>query len=56
VPFEAPGWEGFGEGCAAADPALALDIVMNPWNYYVNVHNPDYPPGAIRGQLMYPVY
>jgi len=27
------------------------DILANPENFYVNVHNADYPGGAIRGQL-----
>ncbi len=27
------------------------DILKNPQNFYVNVHNPAYPGGAVRGQL-----
>lgn len=27
------------------------DILANPASYYVNVHNADYPGGAVRGQL-----
>lgn len=26
-------------------------ILANPGDFYINVHNPDYPGGAIRGQL-----
>ena len=33
------------------DRALLMDIIQHPQNYYVNVHNADFPGGAIRGQL-----
>jgi hypothetical protein len=26
-------------------------ILNNPDSFYVNVHNPEYPAGAVRGQL-----
>ncbi len=29
----------------------AADILLNPDGFYVNVHNQDYPAGAVRGQL-----
>jgi hypothetical protein len=39
-------------GCATGiDRALITDILRNPRDYYVNVHNADYPGGALRGQL-----
>lgn len=51
VTLTAPGADGKSSGCAAADPAVAKDILQNPAAYYVNVHNADFRPGAVRGQL-----
>lgn len=31
---------------------VVQEILAHPEEYYINVHNPDYPGGAIRGQLM----
>ena len=38
-------------GKVTADVALVKEIAANPAGFYVNVHNADYPKGAIRGQL-----
>jgi hypothetical protein len=47
--LEAP-TDGYSAGCVDND-ALAAALDANPDNYYVNVHNVDYPAGAARGQL-----
>jgi hypothetical protein len=38
--------------CAPLDQEKIMDIIKNPGNYYVNVHNAEFPKGAIRGQLV----
>jgi hypothetical protein len=50
VSMEAP-TDGGSEGCVAISPALAHQLIGAPADYYVNVHNADYPGGAVRGQL-----
>jgi hypothetical protein len=42
---------GRSEGCTAISPALARSLLDSPADYYVNVHNPEHPGGAVRGQL-----
>jgi len=50
VPLEEPTFGASG-GCTQADPEVVSGLQENPGNYYVNVHNEEYPAGAIRGQL-----
>ncbi len=51
VPLSPP-TSGSSNGCAEnVDPDLIQAIIDFPQNYYVNVHNADFPPGALRGQL-----
>jgi hypothetical protein len=50
VPLSAP-TDGTSEGCIDASREEIKEIIQEPSNYYVNVHNADYPAGAIRGQL-----
>ena len=50
VPLTPP-TDGDSAGCVDVDSELIKAIIKNPENYYVNVHNADFGPGAIRGQL-----
>ena len=50
VTLEAP-TDGGAEGCVSAPGALADEIEANPAAFYVNVHNAEFPNGAVRGQL-----
>lgn len=43
--------EPFGEGCAATPGRTTRFIENHPGQFYVNLHNAEFPGGAIRGQL-----
>lgn len=51
VPLNKPDANGKSTGCATVGPDAVKDILANPGGYYVNVHNGEFPGGAIRGQL-----
>jgi hypothetical protein len=51
IDLGAPDADGRSIGCRIADRALVKQIAKNPADYYVNVHNEDFPAGAARGQL-----
>lgn len=50
VPLSAPA-SGSSSGCATVSDDLAKALMTSPGDYYVNVHNAEYPAGAIRGDL-----
>lgn len=51
VPLTAPA-AGSSSGCADVAAALGAEILGAPAGFYINVHNADYPDGAVRGQLV----
>lgn len=47
-----PDGSGVSAGCIfSVDTELIKEIRQNPDGFYVNVHNADFPGGAVRGQL-----
>ena len=50
VTLEAPA-DGSSSDCVGAERDLVVEILQNPASFYVNVHNDEFPPGAVRGQL-----
>jgi CHRD domain len=50
VGLEAPA-DGSSEGCVDLDKEKIKAIMKDPANYYINVHNAEFPDGAVRGQL-----
>jgi hypothetical protein len=50
VTLDAPA-NGKSKNCASVTQELAKELIQTPEAFYVNVHNAEFPPGAIRGQL-----
>ncbi len=52
IPFNQPFTSGVSSGTLTGIAAsLMAEVVANPPGYYFNVHNADFPGGAVRGQL-----
>lgn len=50
IPFPAPPL-GASSGCVDVTSRNAAQLIAKPADYYFNVHNAEFPGGAIRGQL-----
>ena len=46
-----PPSEGSSKECVEAETSLLQSILDDPASFYVNVHNAEFPKGAVRGQL-----
>ena len=52
IPFNQPFTNGVSSGTLTGiAPSFMTEIINNPPGYYFNIHNADFPGGAIRGQL-----
>ena len=51
VELDPPPEDRTSSGCTDVNPALLRNLLEKPQRYYVDVHNKEFPHGAIRGQL-----
>ena len=51
VGLSAPDATGHASGCTTTTRENIVNILADPAGYYVNVHNADFPAGALRGDL-----
>jgi hypothetical protein len=51
VELDPPPEDRTSSGCTDVNPALLRSLLEKPQRYYVDVHNKEFPHGAIRGQL-----
>lgn len=51
VTLSPPPTDGDSNGCVSVEMDLITRLLKDPSDFYVNVHNDDFPNGAVRGQL-----
>lgn len=51
VTLPTPNAMGHANGCVSVDKTLIQEMREHPEHFYVNIHNNEYPNGAVRGQL-----